>query len=66
MAKNFSEWHKIKSNLDNVRQRQCFDAAVILSQIRLFDASRLSNKIAVLNKEKFMEIKKALKDVNFS
>jgi hypothetical protein len=38
----------------------------ILSQIRLFDAKRLSNKVSVLDKAKFLEIKKALKEVNFS
>jgi mRNA-degrading endonuclease toxin of MazEF toxin-antitoxin module len=41
-------------------------SVAILSQLRLFDAKRLSNKISVLNKDKFIKIKKAIKEVNFS
>lgn len=39
------------------------EAFAILSQIRLIDTKRLHGQIAVLNKEKFKEIKKAIKDL---
>ena len=42
------------------------DAVAVLSQIRLYDAKRLSNKIGTLDKNKFKELKKALTEVNFS
>jgi len=38
-------------------------ASAIISQIRLLDTKRLVNKIGTLNKEKFEEIKKAVKDL---
>ena len=39
------------------------EASVIISQIRLIDTKRLSNKIGILDKEKFEEIKKAVKNL---
>lgn len=39
------------------------EAQAIVSQVRLVDTKRLSNKIDVLNKEKFEEIRKAIKDL---
>jgi len=39
------------------------EASVIISQIRLIDTKRLSNKIGILNKEKFEEIKKAVRNL---
>ncbi len=42
------------------------DSVAVLSQIRLYDAKRLSNKIGTLDKLKFEKIKKALKEANFS
>ena len=38
-------------------------ASAIISQIRLLDTKRLVNKIGVLNKERFEEIKKAVKNL---
>ena len=38
-------------------------ASAIISQIRLLDTKRLVNKIGILNKERFEEIKKAIKDL---
>ena len=39
------------------------EASVIISQIRLIDTKRLSNKIGILNKEKFEEIRKAVRNL---
>jgi mRNA interferase MazF len=39
------------------------EASVIISQIRLLDRKRLINKIGVLNKEKFEEIRKAVRSL---
>jgi mRNA-degrading endonuclease toxin of MazEF toxin-antitoxin module len=39
------------------------EAFAILSQIRLIDTKRLHGQLAVLDKEKFKEIKKAIKDL---
>jgi len=39
------------------------EAFAILSQIRLIDTKRLHDQLAVLNREKFNEIKKAIKDL---
>ena len=38
-------------------------ASAIISQIRIVDTKRLANKIGVVNKEKFEEIKKAVKNL---
>ena len=38
-------------------------ASAIISQIRLLDTKRLVNKIGTLNKEKFEETKKAIKNL---
>ena len=39
------------------------EASVIISQIRLIDTKRLTNKIGILDKEKFGEIRKAVKNL---
>ncbi len=39
------------------------EAFAILSQIRLIDTKRLHGQLSVLNKKKFKEIKKAIKDL---
>lgn len=39
------------------------ESQVIISQIRLIDTKRLEDRITILNKEKFFEIKKTLKDI---
>ena len=39
------------------------NASAIISQIRLIDTKRLIKKIGVINKSKFEEIKKAVKDL---
>jgi len=39
------------------------NAQAIISQIRLIDTKRLSNKIGIIDKERFSEIKKAVKDL---
>ena len=39
------------------------EASVIISQIRLIDTKRLSNKIGILDKEKFGIIKKAVRNL---
>jgi mRNA-degrading endonuclease toxin of MazEF toxin-antitoxin module len=38
-------------------------AAAIISQIRLVDTKRFIDKIGMLDKEKFAEMKKAVKDL---
>jgi mRNA-degrading endonuclease toxin of MazEF toxin-antitoxin module len=39
------------------------EAFVILSQIRLIDTKRLHDRLAILDKEKFKEIKKAIRSL---
>ena len=39
------------------------EAAVILSQIRLIDTKRLHDRLAILDKEKFNEIRKAIRNL---
>ena len=39
------------------------EAFVILSQIRLIDTKRLHDRLIILNKEKFEEIRKAIKNL---
>ncbi len=39
------------------------EAFAILSQIRLIDTKRLHDRLAILEKDKFREIKKAIKDL---
>ena len=39
------------------------EAFVILSQIRLIDTKRLHDRLAILDKEKFEKIRKAIKDL---
>ena len=39
------------------------EASAIISQIRIVDTKRLANKIGAVNKEKFKEIKKAVKNL---
>lgn len=38
-------------------------ASAIISQIRLIDTKRLTNKIGIINKKKFEKIKKAVKNL---
>lgn len=43
-----------------IEEREAF---VILSQIRLIDTKRLHDRLAILDKEKFEEIRKAIRDI---
>lgn len=48
------------AGVGKIENQQAF---VILSQIRLIDTKRLHDRIAILDKDKFKEIRKAIKDL---
>ena len=52
--------NKYYLNVGKIKGRQ---SSVILSQIRLLDTKRLVNKIGKMEKEKFEEIRKAVKNL---
>lgn len=52
--------NKFHFSIGIVEDREAF---VILSQIRLIDVKRLGRRLSVLDKEKFEEIRKAVRDL---
>ena len=56
ITKNFDKWNTQKKIIHNSGENK-------FSQIRLIDTKRLIQKIEDLDKEKFEEIKKAVKEI---
>lgn len=54
---------KVKNNIYYINLETSPESSVIISQIRLLDAKRLSHKINTINKIKFYEIKEKFKDL---
>lgn len=54
---------KIKNIIYYINLETSPESSVIISQIRLLDAKRLSHKINTINKIKFYEIKEKFKDL---
>ena len=59
MKKEFDKWNERKKEID-VENKEAF---AILSQIRLIDTKRLHDRLDIINKKRFDEIRKAIRDL---
>lgn len=55
--------NKFMFSVGHISHNSSSESQVILSQIRLIDTRRFEERISVLDKETFLEIKKAIKDL---